>query len=296
MSFARHLILGFLPLFGFAVCLLGQSDSGLVIKVNSRLVEVYASVYDSKGHYVDQLRRPNFQVIENGKPQLIRDFEDNVQSLSCAILLDSTGSMADVLPNVKNSIVQLIDQLTPQDSVALYTFDQSMSVRQDFTTNKAAAKRSVLRVRAGGRTALFDSLSEAGQELSRRPGKKVLILFTDGDDNSSMLNATAAITRAERLGIPLYAVAEGEATRSKRLRKMLDDLSERTGGSSYVIRKASDITDVFQSIARDIRHMYLLTYDPPLEPADGKWREIQVAVNGGEHYRVRAKQGYFPGW
>jgi Ca-activated chloride channel family protein len=263
-----------------------------VIKVDVRLVEVYASIHDHKGHFVDGLGRESFQVLEDGKPQQIATFETTTQSLSCAVLLDTTGSMAEALPRVKNSIVKLIDELGSEDAIAIYTFDQRLVVRQEFTNDKGAAKRSVLRTRAEGATALFDALSEAAQELSKRSGKKVLILFTDGDDNSSALNANAAVTRAKKAGIPLYTIAEGEAMRSKNLRKVLDDLSERTGGAAYEVKKPVEIEQVFHEISEDLRHLYMIGYRPPSGPADGKWRKIDLLVAGQKDYRIRAREGY----
>lgn len=263
------------------------------IKVQVRLVEVYASVHDQKGHFVDGLSRENFQVLEDGKPQQIAAFDSTSQSLSCAVLLDTTGSMNEALPRVKNSIVKLIDELGPEDSVAIYTFDQRLVIRQDFTTDKDAAKRAALRTRAEGATALFDALSEASQELSQRSGKKVLILFTDGDDNSSALTASAAVARAKKAGVPLYTIAEGEATRSKNLRKLLDDLSQLTGGAAYEVKKPGDIEPVFHEISEDLRHLYMISYRPPEDANDGKWRKIDLLVKGPKDYRVRAKEGYF---
>ena len=268
-------------------------DATTVIKVQVRLVEVYARILDKKGHFIDGLSRENFEVLEDGKPQQIAAFDSTSQSLSCAILLDTTGSMSEALPRVKNSIVKLIDELGPEDSIAIYTFDQRLVIRQDFTTDKDAAKRAALRTRAEGATALFDALSEAAQELSQRSGKKVLILFTDGDDNSSALNASAAVARAKKAGVPLYTIAEGEATRSRDLRKLLDELSERTGGAAYEVKKPGEIEQVFREISEDVRHLYMISYRPPQGANDGKWRKIDVLVKGPKDCRVRAKEGYF---
>jgi len=264
-----------------------------VIKVQVRLVEVYASIHDQKGHFVDGLNRESFQVLEDGKPQQIAAFDSTSQSLSCAILLDTTGSMNEALPRVKNSIVKLIDELDPQDSVAIYTFDQRLVIRQEFTTDKNAAKRAVLRARAEGATALFDALSEAAQELSQRSGKKILILFTDGDDNSSALNANAAVARAKKAGVPLYTIAEGEAAHSKNLRKLLDDLSRRTGGAAYEVKKPGEIEQVFHEISEDLRHLYMISYRPPQGANGGKWRKIDLLLNGPKDCHIRAKEGYF---
>jgi Ca-activated chloride channel homolog len=271
----------------------GQQSSG-VIRVEARSVEVYATIYDQKGHYVDNLSRDRFELFEDGQVQPITSFEANVEALSCAILLDTTGSMADALPHVKNSISKLIDDLGPQDSVAIYTFDARLAIRQEFTKDKVAAKRAMLRTRAQGRTALFDAIAETTLDVARRPGKKVLVVFTDGDDNASILNAQAAVTRAKRVGIPLYAIAEGDATHSANLKALLGDLSERTGGATYQANKASDIEQVFGKISQNLQHLYMISYQPPSGPTDGRWRKIDVAVKGVKDYRVRAKEGYFP--
>jgi Ca-activated chloride channel family protein len=264
------------------------------IKVEVRLVEVYATIYDQKGRYVDGLSRESFKIFDDGKPQELSIFETSSQSLSCAILLDTTGSMFEALPRVKNSIVKLIDELGPQDSVAIYTFDERLNVRQEFTTDKDAAKRVVLRTRAQGRTALFDALSETAQDISKRPGKKALIVFTDGDDNASSLNASSAIALAKKVGVPLFAIAEGDAVKSKDLKKLLEDLSQRTGGSAYEVNKSSDIDVVFQKIGQDLQHLYMVSYQPPSAPGDAKWHKIDLSVKGLKDYRVRAKEGYFP--
>ncbi len=265
-----------------------------VIKLDVHLVEVYATVYDHKGAFVDGFSRDDFQVFDEGQSERITNFETGAQSLSCGILLDTTGSMAEALPRVKNSILKLIDSLDPQDSVALYTFDTRLTVRQEFTTDKLAAKRAVLRTRAEGETALFDALSEAAQDIAQRPGKKALIVFTDGDDNASILNAAASVTRAKKLGIPLYSIAEGEATTSANLRRLLNELSQRTGGTSYTVKKPADIEQVFQKIAEDLKHLYMIAYQPPAIPGETKWHKIEVAVKGMKDYRIRAREGYIP--
>jgi VWFA-related protein len=288
---AALLVVSFLLPLGLAA---NWQDESATIKVNVRLVEVYATIFDHKGRYVDGLGRESFQVLEDGTPQRIATFETNEENISCAILLDTTGSMREALPRVKNSVVKLIDELNPSDSVAIFTFAERVVVRQDFTKDKADAKRAVLRTRAEGGTALFDAISETADELSKRPGKKALVVFTDGDDNSSILNANAAVTRARTLGVPLYSVAEGQATHSAKLRKLLEELSQRTGGAAYEVKKPSDIDTVFHTIADDLRHLYMMSYKPSAANLDGKWRKIDLQVEGRKDYRVRAKEGYFP--
>ncbi|MGD0128809.1 MAG: VWA domain-containing protein [Terriglobia bacterium] len=269
-------------------------DNAGVIKVEVHLVEVYATVFDHKGYYVDGLGRGSFEVYEDGKRQQISSFETQSQGLSCAILLDTSGSMAEALPRVKNSIVKFIDQLDSHDMVAIYTFDQRLVTRQEFTTDKGMAKRAVLRTRAEGGTALFDSLSEVSLETSARSGKKAIVVFTDGDDNSSALTANTTASRAAKLGIPLYAIAAGEATRSKHLRATLNELSQRTGGATYEVKRPTDTEGVFLDVTHDLQHLYMISYHAPAGPADGRWRKIDLAVKGMKKYSIRAKEGYYP--
>jgi VWFA-related protein len=269
-----------------------QQSAGDVFRVKVRLVEVYAAVFDHSGRYVDGLTRDSFDVREDGQPQNIANFEASTVKLSCGILLDTTGSMTEVLPRVKNAVIKLIDSLGPDDAVAIYSFDRQVTLRQDFTTDKAAAKRAVLRLRAEGETALFDAIAQTSQEISLQAGKKALVIFTDGDDNSSMINAGAAINRARKLGLPLYTIAEGEALQSHKLKKTLGGLSESTGGLPFEARKSTDIEQIFQEISRDLKHLYLISYKPPPGTEPGKWRKIDVAVKGQREYRIRSKQGY----
>lgn len=265
-----------------------------VLHVDARLVEVSATIFDSRGHYVDGLSSSDFQISENERLQQIKYFENNSESLSCALLLDTTGSMERALPRLKNAVSRLVEQLGPNDSVAVYSFAEHLVLQQDFTKDRDEAKRSVLRLRAGGRTALFDALTELSQEVGRRSGKKAIVVFTDGDDNASVLTVQSAMHRALKDGIPLFSIAEGEATQSPSLKKTLSDLSKSTGGEAYEVREIKDVEEVFQRISSELRHIYLLSYRPPSEPADGKWRSIAVTVRGSKNYRVRAKEGYYP--
>jgi Ca-activated chloride channel family protein len=277
------------------VIMLAATVSPLIaqFKSESRLVEVYASVYDQKGRAVDGLAKDRFQILDDGMSQVIYSFESATENLSCAILLDTTGSMRDALASVKNAVSSMLDQMRERDSVAVFGFNSSLTLLQDFTTDKSAAKRAVLRTRAAGQTALFDAIADVSNKIAARPGKKAIVLFTDGADNASRLIPESAINRALQTGVPIYAVAEGEATHSKQLLEQLKRIAERTGGNSYRARTGHEVARIFNEIQDQLSHVYLISYKPP--NADGtKWRTIQVTVNGAKNYKIRGKQGYFP--
>jgi VWFA-related protein len=270
-----------------------QSDFA-TYRIDARLVEVYATVLDERGHFVDGLPPEAFRVLENGKEQRLNHFESEAQSMHCAILLDTTGSMANALPRLKNSVIDFIDELGSEDYVAIYTFTEQLAIQQDFTRDKDAAKRAVLRIRAGGRTALFNALSETAETMRNQPGKKAMVVFTDGDDNASVLNSAAAVHRARSDGVPLFTIAEGQALDCPDLRKVLSNLSTSTGGAAFEVADPKSMVAVFERISSQLRHMYLLAYTPELNPGDKDWRKIDVLVDGVQDAHIRAKDGYFP--
>jgi Ca-activated chloride channel family protein len=278
---------GFVALCGLPLA--GQAT----FSVSTRLVEVYATVWDHRGHYLDGLTQDRFEVRDNGEVQPVVAFESNSTNLSCAILLDTTGSMTAALPIVKNSVIKMIQELRENDAVAIYTFSTGLNRLQEFTTDKAGAKQAVLRARAAGMTALFDSISMLAREVAPRSGKKAIIVFTDGADNSSTLNAAAAIRRTKSAGVPVYTIAEGEALRSKSLLEQLKEISRMTGGQSHRAGKTSDIAEIFHEISGDLQHTYMLAYKPPASP-NQTWRTIDLRVAGLKDCKIRSKEGYVP--
>lgn len=270
-----------------------DAQAPLVFKSEVRMVEVYASIYDPKGRPVEGLKQDAFIVTDNGVPQPILTFETSDSSLQCAILLDLTGSMAVTLPSLKRAVVSLLNDLRPQDWVAVYGFRTSLDLVQDFTQDKEAARDAVMHVRAGGHTALFDAITQVAIDLSRRNGRKALIALTDGQDNASFLSPDAAAGRVRKVGVPLYTVAQGEALKSGELISQLEHLAALTGGLSFTAKKAEDVDEVFGSIYKDLSHSYMLGYAaPPSE--ESRWRTVQVTVKGADKLTIRAKQGYVP--
>ncbi len=262
-------------------------------KTTGRLVEVYATVTDSRGRYVDNLTRGDFTILDQRSPQNITAFEPQSNEVSCVLLLDTTGSMELALPALKNAALRLIGDLRPEDSVAVYNFSDSVTELQPFTTDKAAAKRAVLRTQAFGDTALYDALARVGQDLAGRAGKKVVVLFTDGKDNASTLNPNAAIQRAKANGVPIYTIAQGEAIGHPDLLEQLAGISKATGGESFAIQKPSEIGRVFDKVSQDLTHGYLLSFQPPTSESPA-WRPIQVTIGGPRSLKVRARDGYDP--
>jgi VWFA-related protein len=164
---------------------------------------------------------------------------------------------------------------------------------QPFTTDHAAAARAVGRTEPGGETALYDALIRVNRDLATRTGKKVIVVFTDGEDNASTLTAATAILRARTAGIPIYTIAQGHALNHSTLLRDLTGISRATGGLSFTIAGPEEIGSVFRSILQDLLHGYLLAFRPP-PVEDRAWRRIEVQVRAAPGHNVRAREGYYP--
>jgi VWFA-related protein len=269
-----------------------EQDGVAVFSTDARLVEVYATVTDERGRYLDNLRAESFEILDEGSPQPAKAFEPSSAGLSCALLLDTTGSMQAALPALKNAALRLLAELREEDSVSVYSFSDVTLERQSFTKNKRAAKRAVLPAYPHGRTALYDAVAEVAYAIAGRSGKKVIVVFTDGDDNQSSVTAEHAIRRARLAGVPVYTIAQGAALNHPALLRQLENFSTTTGGLAFSIREPRQIQGVFEKVAGDLKHGYLLAYQPP-EGKPGQWRKIQVRLKGIKEHKVRAREGYY---
>lgn len=270
----------------------GEPPTEATFRADARLVEVYATVTNTQGRYVDDLSRDLFQVLEEGRARPLAAFEPNTSSLTCALLLDTTGSMQAALPALKNAALKLIAELRGMDAVAVYTFRETLIEMQPFTTDKQAAKRAVLRAHPDGTTALYDSLARVSREISHRSGKKVIVVFTDGADNASTLASDTVIKRAKTIGAPVYTIAQGQALRFPHVLKQLENVATATGGLSFAIHNPDEIRAVFEGIAGDLKHGYLLAFRPS-EAKAGQWRKIEVRLTDAKTHKVRAREGYY---
>ncbi|MBV9157884.1 MAG: VWA domain-containing protein [Acidobacteriaceae bacterium] len=285
-----HTICALLLCIGSWRPLAGQ---GVTFKDSVKLIEVYATVFDHGGRAVEGLTRDQFEVRDDGEAQPIRIFEPTNEALACALLLDTTGSMADSMPELKTAARDFIQALRPSDSVGVYAFSQRLEELQEMTMDRAASRRALTRLRAGGRTALFDAVSQLSLELEKRPGKKVMVVLTDGGDNASVLTRESAAARAQKAGVPVFAIAEGDALRDGAASGLLRELAESTGGHMYKANRASDIAGIFQAIAHDLQNGYLLAFQSPAEHQVRPWHELRILVKNTEKpVQVRARSGY----
>lgn len=257
-----------------------------------RIVQVNASVQDRGGRFVRGLTRDQFRLLEDGQPQTILHFAAEEAPLELVVAMDISGSMGGAIDDLKRAVGQFLARLRPADRVTLVAFNEEMFVLTRGETDAAARAAAIDRVTAWGGTALYDVIVRSLELLSRQPGRRSLVVFSDGEDQSSRATF-ATVDRALRGGdAPLFMVGLGRGREQATLRETLEALVEPTGGRAILAEGADDLDAAFGEVLQELTHQYLLGYESTNAKADGAWRTLQVEVPGSRH-RVRARQGYF---
>jgi Ca-activated chloride channel family protein len=151
--------------------------------------------------------------------------------------------------------------------------------------------RAIDRLASWGSTALYDAILHGFDLLGERPGRRAMVVFTDGDDKLSHATMPSVVRRAESSDAALYMIGQGQASRSQPLQALLSRLAGVSGGRAFFEREPGSLDRVFDEILADLSHQYLLTYQPAASVRDGRWHGIRVEVDR-PGYRVRARQGY----
>ncbi len=257
-----------------------------------RVVQVNASVQDRSGRFVRGLTQPQFRVLEDGRPQTILHFAAEEAPLEIVVAMDISASMGAAIDDLKAAVRQFLSQLKPADRVTLVAFNAEMFVLTQRETDPGARLAAIDRVSAWGGTALYDAIVRSLDLLSRQPGRRSLVVFSDGDDQSSQATF-ATVDRALRGGdASLFVVGLGRGRQQATLRETLEALVEPTGGRALFAERSDDLGAAFGEVIQELTHQYLIGYESTNTIADGAWRTLQVEVPGTRH-RVRARQGYF---
>jgi VWFA-related protein len=273
----------------------GQSTPSF--RVETRLVVLHATVTNSRGELVTNLDRNAFTVFENGKRQPITLFRRDDIPVSIGLLIDNSGSMRPLRSKVEEAGLAFARASNPGDEIFVMNFADKPRLDVPFTSDPAVLRTGIARVDSIGGTALRDTVDASEQyeiEHATRD-RKVLLIVTDGNDNASLVSSEAIRRKAEQHEIVIYAVGllhDEDSAVAKRARHELDELTTRTGGTSYYPASIDEIDTVVLDLARQIRNQYTIAYAPLNQALDGSYRTIRVVVATPEHATVRTRAGY----
>lgn len=254
------------------------------------VIQVTAIVTDRDGRFVRGLKEADFKIFEDDREKPISHFAAEDIPLELVTALDISSSMTLALPGVKDAAKRFLSGLRPADQVTLLSFNENVFTLARRTTDQALRQRAIDRMAAWGGTALYDAILKAVDVLGRQAGRRSIVLFTDGDDQSSHASLEAAIARTEGSDATIYAIGQGRAVSSPALQKLLRRLATVSGGRSFFTENHASLDTSFVEILEDLRSQYLLAFVPSTSVRDGSWHQIRVEVSGG--HDVRARQGY----
>lgn len=289
------------------------------LKVEVQVVNVYFNVKDKRGALIPNLKKEDFQVSEDGKPQTIKYFSaESNQPLTLGLLIDTSGSQARVLPmeQVVGSAF-LNDVLTAKDLAFLINFDIQVSLLQDYTSDAERLRRAMLQTQindggGGGAvgiagagqgtipvtrpkgTLLYDAVYlAANDKLRNQSGRKALILLTDGADYGSEETLNDAIAAAQQAEVIVYVIMIADRGNFMPGDSEMHKLASQTGGRVIDVGdNEKKLRRAFDEIATELRSQYMVGYVPTNSALDGKYRKLEVKANKPE-YRIQARKGYF---
>lgn len=278
-----------------------QKSPETTLKVDVKLVNVYVTVTDAHGAPVAGLKKDNFSVLEDGRPQTISVFDkESALPLSIALAIDTSLSTRRDLPLEQASAKRFArDIMRPVDALSVFGFSEAITQSVSYTADLKRIDEGIDHIHLGAATALFDAVYLASRSLDRRQGRKVLVLITDGGDTISKVNYQQAARAAEEAEALVYSIIvvpiESSAGRETGGEHALIQFSEDTGGKFYYASSVSQLDEAFHQISEELRTQYLLAYYPTPSVSYSQFRRIQVKINaaGGEEYQVRHRVGYY---
>src|SRR5215469_4667467 len=214
-------------------------ESGAVFHADTRVVDLHATVVDKNGHLVTNLPREAFTVFENGAPQEIRQFKREDVPVSMGLIVDNSGSMRDKRAKVEAASLALVKDSNPEDEVFVVNFNDEafndLPHGKDFTSDIKEMEEALTRIDSRGGTAMRDAIRMSIDHLKEKAhkDKKVLVVVTDGNDNSSLVSLENLVKASQQSGVLIYAVgllSEEERSEAKRAERALEALAEATGG------------------------------------------------------------------
>ncbi|MGB0108787.1 MAG: VWA domain-containing protein [Terriglobales bacterium] len=271
-------------------------------KVDVKLVNVFVTVTDARGAPVANLQKENFVLKEDGKEQRIAIFgRESALPLSIVLAVDTSLSTRKDLPLELISARKFVHAIVrPQDGLSLYKFAEEVSELVPFTSDLKKIDAGIDRVRNGSATALYDAIFLGSRALSRRQGRKVLVVITDGGDTMSQVDYKEALRAAQEAEAIIYSIIivpiEADAGRDTGGEHALIQISTDTGGKYYYATSLPQLDDAFRQISDELRTQYLLAYYPSQHYSNSEFRQLRVDLANppaGGPYQPHYRAGYY---
>ena len=273
-------------------------DDEAKFSVETNLIVLHASVVDKGGKLLTNIPRTAFHVLENNIEQVIKDFRREDVPVSMGIIIDNSGSMRDKRTRVAAASLALVKASNPDDEVFIVNFNDDAFLDLPFTNDIKKMEETLDKIDTKGGTAMRDAISMS-IDYAKSDGKrdkKVLLVITDGNDNTSNVTIEQVVRKAQQSGVLIYSIGllnEEDPREARKAKRALKALGEASGGVDYYPRDLAEVEKLTPQIAHEIRNQYIITYTPTNLNLDGTFRQIKVNVKGFGNPTVRTRNGYY---
>lgn len=265
--------------------------------VNVLQVVVPVVVTDRKGNYISGLKKDDFILLEDNVPQDISYLSTSGKStFHLVMLIDISSSMKNKMAQVKNIARLFLKQLMLKDDKAIVVFfNHDVFEDSDFTSDMNELFNSISIAFPFGATALYDAIAYSVRLLKSIIGQNIIILFSDGEDNSSAIDPYTLMKIVERSNSVIYSIGTTSVVENRYLQyqDLLGKIASSSGGMTFFFKSVSDIEALYKKIRHDIRAKYVLQFAPKSYKKENRFRKITIKLKNYKRYKVRTMKGYF---
>lgn len=258
------------------------------------IVPILATVLDGDGRLVPDLVQDDFTVLDNGKPQNLVFFQNDVQPFTVVVTMDFSASMTAHLDLLKAAAEQFILRMLPEDRGQVGAFSDKIMFSGRFTNDRDDLILSLQDLQYGNPTRLYDAIDASIDLLDEADGRRVVLVFTDGEDTASRRNFNDVLTKARQNEIMVYVIGlqseffNGARMVRSRPSPALRRLADETGGGYFELKRTSELAPTFTRVAQELHSLYALGFTPT--SFDGKEHRLEVRVK--QRMTVRARKSY----
>jgi Ca-activated chloride channel family protein len=261
----------------------------------TQIVSVFATVVDAEKRLVPDLTETDFEILDNEKPQAITFFNNEVQPITVVVMLDTSGSMTSSIPLLRSAAEQFVLRLLPADKAQVGAFNDKIQLMGSFTADRDELIANIKDLDYGNGTRLWDAVIESLDALKPIEGRRVILIFTDGDDTASSVGLGTVIDRARAEEVMIYAIGlestyfDGPRMVRSKPDRGLRKIADETGGGYFELKKTSDLAPTFTRVAQELHSQYVLGFTPA--QLDNRVHKLTVRVKQ-PGMSARARKSY----
>jgi Ca-activated chloride channel family protein len=265
-----------------SMALVAQQPQGPTFKSGTQIVSLFVTVQDLQKRLIPGLVKEDFEVFDNEKPQPLVYFDNSIRPINVVVMLDTSGSMTLTIDLLKAAAEQFLIRLLPEDKARVGAFNDKIQINARWSSDRDQLITDVKNLDYGNGTRLWDAAGASLDELKGIDGRKVVLVFTDGDDTESKISLGNVIERARADEVMIYAIGlesnyfNGQRQVRTKPDSGLRKIADETGGGYFELTKASELASTFTKVAQELHSQYVIGFTPT--QLDNKVHKLMVKM------------------